>query len=262
MACCAPVPDGYHYRPAPTRAPWWAPFLVFLAFLTLATGNPALAQDLAGEVLATSGPTMRLRLHQLNAPVRQGSAIHAGDRFRTGAGGRIELRMRDGAILSVGPESEFRIDDYRFDAGTQRAFYSLARGLVRTLSGAIGKIRHEDFQLSTPTAAIGIRGTDFTVEHTLCMPSAQCDDGALPGERLRVTVHEGRVAVASASTRLEVPAGRTVRLAGRNGVLMSDRESPGAQQAPDPGSLRQPGLIEQRYRPILPGEFDSVSWRR
>ncbi|MCO5119580.1 MAG: FecR family protein [Burkholderiaceae bacterium] len=223
-----------------------------LAMLVLACG--ALASELAGEVVSASGPTMHLRPQHLNSPVRSGSPIHAGDRFRTGPQARLELRMRDGAVLSIGPDSEFQVDEYRLEAGKQRAFYSLARGLVRTVSGAIGKIRHEEFRLTTPTAVMGIRGTDFSVEHSLCMPSAGCDDGALPGERLRVSVHQGRVAVSSAHGTIEVPEGQTLRLAGRNGVPMRDgdgaRKLPPVQHTP-----KRPAATDHDYQPVLPGEL-------
>lgn len=214
----------------------------------------SLATELAGEVVSADGPTMRLRPQQLNSPVRPGSAIHAGDRFRTGPQARLELRMRDGAVLSIGPDTDFQVDEYRFGAGGQRAFYSMARGLVRTVSGAIGKIRHEEFQLRTPTAVMGIRGTDFSVEHSLCMPSAGCDDGALPGERLRVSVHEGRVAVTSAHGTIEVPEGQTLRLAGRDGVPMGNADKPAARP-PAPTPPKRPAASELRYQPVMPGEL-------
>src|SRR5690606_4464019 len=167
---------------------------------------------------------------------------------------RLELRMRDGAVLSIGPGSEFQVDEYRLEPGSQRAFYSLAKGLVRTVSGAIGKVRHEDFRLQTPTAVMGIRGTDFSVEHSLCMPSAGCDDGAPPGERLRVSVHEGRVAVTSAHGTIEVPEGQTLRLAGRNGVPIRDAARPSAAP-PAPKPPKRPAAIDFDYHPLLPGEL-------
>ncbi len=223
-----------------------------LAALLLACG--AWAAEFAGEVVSANGPTMRLRPQQLNAPVRPGSRIHAGDRFRTGPEARLELRMRDGAVLSIGPDSEFQVDEYSVEPGSQRAFYSLARGLVRTISGAIGKVRHEDFRLQTPTAVMGIRGTDFSVEHSLCMPSTGCDDGALPGERLRVSVHEGRVAVTSAHGTVEVPEGQTLRLAGRDGIPMRDDGKPRIMP-PAPNPPKRPATIEYHYQPLLPGEL-------
>src|SRR5690606_40465870 len=94
------------------------------AGLLVACGT--LAAELAGEVVSADGSTMRLRPQQLNSPVRPGSAVHEGDRFRTGPGARLELRMRDGTALSIGPESEIQENEYRLGTDSQRSFYTLA----------------------------------------------------------------------------------------------------------------------------------------
>ncbi|MDB5985474.1 MAG: hypothetical protein JWR16_527 [Nevskia sp.] len=41
------------------------------------------------------------------------------------------------------------------------AFFSLLKGGFRAVSGAIGKVKHEDYEVATPVATIGIRGTDY-----------------------------------------------------------------------------------------------------
>jgi len=41
------------------------------------------------------------------------------------------------------------------------AFLSLLKGGFRAVSGAIGKINHDDYQINTPVATIGIRGTNY-----------------------------------------------------------------------------------------------------
>lgn len=243
----------HDHVPPPARAFWLQTLIATLAGLLLALG--AHASELAGEVVLTSGTTARLRPQQLNSPVRVGSAVHAGDQFRTGSDGHIELRMRDGARLSIGPDSEFQVDEYRFGGGSDRSFYSLGRGLLRTVSGAIGKVRHDEFRLRTPTAVMGIRGTAFTVEHRLCMPLSGCEDGLLPGERLRVSVDEGRVVVLSARGEYDVPAGRTLRLAGRDGVPVLSFSGPVRQPAAGQAKPPAPAGFDGTYQPILPGEL-------
>ncbi len=47
--------------------------------------------------------------------------------------------------------------------GASRAFFSLLKGGFRSISGAIGKINHDEYQVATPVATIGIRGTDYLV---------------------------------------------------------------------------------------------------
>ncbi len=47
--------------------------------------------------------------------------------------------------------------------GASRAFFSLLKGGFRSISGLIGKVNHDEYQVTTPVATIGIRGTDYLV---------------------------------------------------------------------------------------------------
>lgn len=53
------------------------------------------------------------------------------------------------------------------------AFFSLLKGGFRAVSGAIGKINHDDYQVATPVATIGIRGTDYLA--VVCGPDCAHD---------------------------------------------------------------------------------------
>ncbi|HYF58759.1 MAG TPA: FecR family protein, partial [Burkholderiaceae bacterium] len=163
----------------------------------------------AARVLVSEGETMLVRGASFSTPVRPEVPIRSGDRIRTGADGRVQLRFADGALISIQPGSDFRVEQWAFDASRQRSFFQLVQGSVRAVSGAIGKRDRDDFRLKTPTATIGIRGTEFTVDETAC-PSAGCPAGVEPG--LTVAVIAGRVAVTNSAGSVEVPAGATLRL--------------------------------------------------
>jgi hypothetical protein len=97
-----------------------------------------------------------------------GDPIPAGDRICTGADGRAQVGFSEGSIVSVQPGSRFRADTDRFDAGMQRGIFSLVRGSLRTLTGAIGKRDgHDGNRLITPTATLGARGTEIVAEQTV-----------------------------------------------------------------------------------------------
>jgi len=92
----------------------------------------------------------------------KGDNLDKGDTIRTGTDGRAEIRFTDGAYVSLQPNSEFAIKDYNFEGktdGNERGFFSLARGAMRTVTGLIGRVNRNRYQVSTPTATIGIRGT-------------------------------------------------------------------------------------------------------
>lgn len=189
--------------------------------MTLATMSGAAAQGKpvevfadgtfnAAEVTLTEGDTILIRGVSFSTPVRRDVPIRSGDRIRTGRDGRVQLRFADGAQMSIQGGSEFRVDSYVFDQDRQRSFFELIKGSIRVVSGRIGKRDPQDWRLTTPTATIGIRGTEFTVDQTVC-PASGCTDGLVSG--LKVTVIAGRVSVTNLAGTVEVPAGTTLALA-------------------------------------------------
>ena len=164
---------------------------------TLVAINCASSAALAADatVLVAGGEVVVVRAAPAGpaVPVHSGTELSTGDLLRTGADGRVQFRFSDGALVSLQPRSEFRIDDYRFSADSQRGFFSLLRGTLRTSSGAIGKRNQDDYRLRTPTAVVGIRGTNYVAEETVCDPL--CYPSTKAG--LRVSVAEGRIVVTS-----------------------------------------------------------------
>jgi hypothetical protein len=136
--------------------------------------------------------------------------IRSGDRIRTGPDGFVQLRFADGALISLQPGSDFRVDAWIYDAQHHRSFFELLQGSIRAVSGRIGKRNPEDWRLRTPAATIGIRGTAFSVHEAPICPVVGCPAGIEPG--LTVEVTEGRGAVGNAAGAIEVPAGSTLRL--------------------------------------------------
>lgn len=200
---------------------------------------PARSQDSAqgtdaAVVLSASGATTLVGRSSVSTPLRTDVPIRSGDLIRTGSDGRVQLRFTDGALISIQPDSDFRVERYAFDARSERGFFELARGAVRTVSGRIGKRDRDDWRLTTPTATIGIRGTEFSVEEVVCLKSA-CAPGVEPG--LTVSVVSGRVAVSNRGGAIEVPAGATLRLRDATTVPSSASLSrPARQLSGSPGA--------------------------
>jgi len=115
----------------------------------------------AGWVDFAAGATIADAQGRQRALVK-GDNIDRGDTVRTGEGGRAQIRFTDGAYVSLQPNTEFAVKDYAFDGktdGSERGFFALARGAMRTVTGLIGRVNKNRYQVSTPTATIGIRGT-------------------------------------------------------------------------------------------------------
>jgi hypothetical protein len=70
--------------------------------------------------------------------------------------------MVDGAVMSLGADTEFAVNDYSYQekAGQGTARLELIKGVFRAVTGAIGKLKEHDFKVQTSVGTIGIRGTD------------------------------------------------------------------------------------------------------
>src|SRR5688500_460551 len=97
------------------------------------------------------------------APVFQDQRIFQGSAVITGPSSRVVLRFDDGGQVILDQNTEFRIADFRYSAGSDRTIFDLVKGALRVVSGAIGRRSPGSFQLRTPQTTIGVRGTDFMV---------------------------------------------------------------------------------------------------
>ena len=93
-----------------------------------------------------------------------GMELNEGDTVKSGAGAWALLAMSDGASLTLRPDTLLKIDVYRYDAAGNAAdnssALSLLKGALRAVTGYIGRSNREGYRINTPTATIGVRGTD------------------------------------------------------------------------------------------------------
>lgn len=143
---------------------------LFLAFAALAVPMAVWAQapssPVGGEVMFVSGKAQRTQKDGHANPVAKGMTLLEGDRIRTDGDSHVYVRLRDGGLLVVRPASELHVDLWRYDAGRpqdSQIKYTLDNGVARHVSGQAAKAAREKFRFNTPMAAIGVRGTDFTV---------------------------------------------------------------------------------------------------
>jgi hypothetical protein len=137
-----------------------------LALMSAATHAQA-ADDRAGFIKTVSGD-VHVQSDGATRQAKPGDAVQATDRITTGKNSAAGLVLRDGTVLVAGPDSQLDLKDFRFDATTHDGgmLVSLLRGSLRMISGLIGKTHPEAVKVDTPTATIGIRGTDFIVNAT------------------------------------------------------------------------------------------------
>lgn len=88
--------------------------------------------------------------------------IFTGDRIETGSSGEAQIRFRDDTRLVVGPNSSLVIDAFVFSGNStaQQVTINAVRGAFRFFTGDSPK---DAYSILTPTATIGVRGTEFDV---------------------------------------------------------------------------------------------------
>lgn len=94
----------------------------------------------------------------------KGQDVISKDDLRTGEG-RLQVRFVDDSKLRMTEHTRIVIDNVVFDEDPSKSDLAMtfAQGTARFISGQLGKVDKENIRLKTPTASIGIRGTDFTV---------------------------------------------------------------------------------------------------
>lgn len=133
----------------------------FLVVFLLAIPLPLFAA--AGKVVIAAGEVFAINAQQEQRPLQRRSDIFEGDTLVTGPDGQLQLRFEDNAILALRSDSQLRISEYHgaSDSQPERVLMDLLGGGFRTISGSFGKSERDAYQVRTPTASIGIRGTHY-----------------------------------------------------------------------------------------------------
>ncbi|MET0919451.1 MAG: FecR family protein [Burkholderiales bacterium] len=137
---------------------------VALAFaLALAMASAAHAIDI-GQIKVSKGDVAIERGGQ-NVPGAVGARLQTSDVIKTGADGSVGITMSDNSLLSAGPNSILSLDKYAFDTTTNQGQFesSLRKGSLSVVSGRIAKQSPDAMTVRTPTAILGVRGTEFAV---------------------------------------------------------------------------------------------------
>lgn len=133
---------------------------VTYVLFSLMVVQPLLAD--IGEITELRGDGAIIRDDTIPAELK--SDIQQMDDVRT-ANGRLGITFIDDSQVRLTEHSKLIIDEVIFDANPDKSKMAMqfASGTARFITGKIGQINKQNIEISTPTAQIGIRGTDFTV---------------------------------------------------------------------------------------------------
>ena len=133
--------------------------------MVMAAATPVSAQEPAGHVKTVSGAATIVRASGI-MPAKPGDPVYASDTLRTGADGAVGVTMKDDTRLSLGPNSEVRVDRYVYAPGEGGLGMVLkfVRGAAVYVSGRIAKLAPDSIRLEAPSAIVGVRGTTVAIQ--------------------------------------------------------------------------------------------------
>jgi hypothetical protein len=177
---------------------------LLLALVTLLLSiRPIDAWSAVGTVTSQTGPTEIVRKRQ-SVPSQAGTAIEMNDTVVT-ARSRAELTFVDKTQVRITEQSKLVIDDFVYDPrqGTGKLAMKMALGTARYASGQIAKNSPQNVAVTTPTATVAVRGTDFSMTvdelgRSLVMLLPSCDERSCVTGVIEVFNDAGRVTLTQA----------------------------------------------------------------
>jgi hypothetical protein len=133
-----------------------------LAWLSLSVcfwaGVPAWAEVVGKVTNVTQGATVTQ--FEVTKRLALKADISTGDLLKTDAVGQLQIAFVDRTRIVVGPSSELLIEDITLSGGKRASQFAIQAlgGTFRFLSGRSAKTA---YKIRTPTATMGIRGTEF-----------------------------------------------------------------------------------------------------
>ena len=148
------------------------------------------AAGLIGDVILHQGNAVIERTDGEDVNSEVDLDIFSYNIVKTGKG-KVAIKFIDDTRVDITQHSKLIIDEFVYDPNTKTGSLSLksALGTIRYASGQIAKTSPKNVQITTPTATIGVRGTDFTMtvdelgsSTIILLPSCDTNGNCFVGE--------------------------------------------------------------------------------
>lgn len=201
-------------------------FAAVFAFL------PLTAHSAAARVEFAVGNVQLIGSNGSPRPLIKGLEVNPGDTVQTNDNGRAQLRFSDGGYISLQPNTQFRVDEYKYEGktdGNEKGHFSLLKGGLRAITGAIGHVNKSNYRVNTPVATIGIRGTEFLAQYN---------------DKLLVKVGNGAVYMSNSTGDLVLFSGQSGEVSNENSQPEYSNEEPTVTAAGPQGNT--PEEVQQQ----------------
>lgn len=183
-------------------------FSMGLLFSSLANAAPA------GKILFVYGKA-QLQRDATIFTAKRGMAIEAGDIVKTAKASSAQVKLSDGTLVALRPNSEWNLQEYVYkqeNPGLGKQSSDLLKGGLRAVTGLIGKADPKKIKYTAGTTTIGIRGTTFEL--------ANITSGTNSGVYVRVET--GQVNVANRGGAVDVFPNQIIKVEGNKAPVEID----------------------------------------
>ncbi|MDW7675620.1 MAG: FecR family protein, partial [Bacillota bacterium] len=165
--------------------------IIAISIFLFLLGNSAFAAEIPVRAIITKleGSVMiQAQGKAIAVPAILGTELKVGDRIITGTNGTLEIRFSDDSISRVSPNARVEVERLHIDTSDNSS--------ITVLKSTMGKIwnkvqeltnKNSRFEVNTPAAVAGVRGTAFLVDVQNLMNST-------------IRVYEGTVGVVSSES--------------------------------------------------------------
>lgn len=189
-----------------------------------------------GEVFASSKPGSSRKL-------TEGSPIYVGEQIRTSTTGEAVFKTADNGLVAIRPGAEFIPEQFSAQGKpNDRQIVRLITGSLRLITGWIAKYNRDGHRVITPSATIGVRGTDH---EPYVLPLEQATKAYQPGTYDKV--NRGATALTTNSGNLLIEPGKVGFARDPNSAAVRTRALV---------TLFLPTLLAQTPEFYVPGAFD------
>jgi hypothetical protein len=198
-----------------------------------------------GEVLIARGETLAINQQKVSRDLNVGDAVYVGDKIVTGENGFLRLHMVDNARLDLRCYSIMVIENYDLQSKKRRSILNLLQGSLRKVSGEIGKWTEDIYQLKTPVASVGVRGTEYALR---VYQSKGCDGSVDTDEGLYIKVINGLVDVHNKAAKTAVAKNDTLYIPLPDKAPVQKEIKPGVLEPVEPA----PVVVEEEDKSVNP----------
>lgn len=204
---------------------------ILLLALLISFGVPADAQLLkgAGKIVVKSPEVVVIRDGKEKKIGPMGFFIKNGDKVNTGPKGKAQIVMSTGDRIYVGPNATLDISEKTQKRGLAR-IKSVSLSILGKILAKVRRKPGKEMKIRTTTAIIGVKGTDFIVEHV----NNKTTVGTINGLVSMTSMKSGKsLDIPTGKMSSVSPAGDILPMTAFAGRLMKDMEFAGAQMKED-----------------------------